>query len=110
MEIASELRPENEQQAELLRMLTTVREYGLEETDMSRAELATTFAHFSSGLYSEDVETAEKDDLCPKCGEYVAAIEYSGIGGDAVISPCGCQLTAEDISEAEFGELPNADG
>lgn len=91
--------PNNEDEVELLQRLSNVREFGIEETDMSESEVAALFAQFASGLHTE--EDKQEEDYyefpCPVCEGLVEDVQTPGMGQNPIIQPCGHEADWADI-------------
>lgn len=94
-----QLSPENEDEVEVLERLTDAREYALEETDLSKGEVAAMFSQFAAGVALEiDVDEEDEGLQCPECGSNVENVTSMGMGASPIMDPCGC--------EVDWNELP----
>lgn len=90
--------PDTEEEAEFLSLLSEAREFGVEETTLTEAEVASVFSQFASGLSTEFDSPKEKSSLdCPQCGEPVEEVEADGMGVDPTIQPCGHVVDWADL-------------
>lgn len=98
------IQPETEEEVELLNILTDAREYAIEETNLTEAEIAAVYSQFSSGLSSEHDDDIQRSDLyCPECEEPVEDVEAGGMGADPVCQPCGHEVEWSDLPADLYG-------
>ena len=94
------LEPESEQQREFIDALAAARNFGVEETDLSKEELAIVFNQFAIGLLLQDSQASSgKSVECPECGQVLSDVEIPGIGMDPVGVPCGCELERSQVPQ-----------
>lgn len=90
---------ESEEDREVIDALSAAREYGLEESDMSREELAVVFNQFAIGLMKEQGTLQEPSHTCPECGESIEDVDLIALGVDPTVQPCGCTVSFDDLPE-----------
>lgn len=100
-----QIKPESEEEVQFLEKLTAAREFGIDETDLTRAELASIYSEFAAGIASEiDVDRADDSYLtCPVCNTVVDDVTAEGLGGDPIVEPCGCTVEWNELPDDIFG-------
>lgn len=97
MKTGINIQAETDEEIEVIDMLTTARQIGLEEAEMDPEDLANLFSLFAVGII-EGQEVEQRPEFeCPHCGEGVFDHESAEMGGDPVLQPCGCQVPWVEI-------------
>ena len=94
------LEPESEEERKLLDQLAQVRQYALEEADLSLDELSMVFNQFAIGCHLGDQSDVSQSSLeCPECEEPITDVNVPGIGQSPVGVPCGCELSYDQVPQ-----------
>jgi len=98
------IEPESREEVEFLERLAEVREFGIEETDMTVHEVGAVMGYFASGVHNR--QTAQKSRRskheCPVCGQEIKEVNSPGLGEDPTIEPCGCSVEYSDLDPGLF--------
>jgi hypothetical protein len=97
------LEPQSEEERELLDKMASVRQYGLEEAELSPQELSVVFSQFAIGCHLADQSGVSQSSLeCPECKEPITGVDVPGIGQEPTGVPCGCELEYDQVPQELF--------